>query len=323
MQNQTRRVGMEYRNVGNSGLRVSEIGLGTNQFGGKVDLQGTKNIISAAVDAGVNLIDTADIYQNGRSEEFIGQAIKGKRDQVLIASKVYYPTGEGPNQKSASFQHIMTGVEDSLRRLDIETIDLYQVHHWDERTPIEETMRALDLLIQTGKVRYIGASNFSAWQLTHANAVAELAGWARFISIQPHYNMLVRDVEKELLPACEFFKIGILPYFPLAGGFLTGKYLEGEEPPEGSRGESSQYVRQFMSRENFQALRKLKEFSKQRGRTINHLAHAWLLAHPMVSSVISGATRVEHVLDNTASAKWSLSPEEFREVESILGRESE
>lgn len=314
---------MDYRNVGNSGLRVSEIGLGTNQFGGKVDLQDTKNIISAAVEAGVNLIDTADIYQNGRSEEFIGKAIKGKRDQVLIASKVYYPTGEGPNQKSASFQHIMNGVEASLQRLGVDTIDLYQIHHWDDRTPIEETMRALDLLIQTGKVRYIGASNFNAWQLTRANAVAELRGWARFISIQPHYNMFVRDIEKELIPACEYLKIGIFPYFPLAGGFLTGKYLEGQEPPQGSRGESSQYVRQFMSRENFQVLQKLKEFSQQRGHTINHLAHAWLLAHPMVSSVISGATRVEHVLDNTSSADWSLTPEEFEQVESILEGEAE
>lgn len=309
---------MKYRNLGNSGLRVSEIGLGTNQFGGKVDLETTRDIISAAVDAGVNLIDTADMYQSGRSEEFIGQAIKGKRDKVLIATKVYHPVGDGPNDKSASYYHIMEGVEASLRRLDVEAIDLYQIHHWDENTPVQETMRALDDLVRSGKVRYLGASNFSAWQLTHANAVAELAGWNRFVSIQPHYHMFARDIEEELVPACEYFGIGILPYFPLAGGFLTGKYKEGEKAPAGSRGETSQYVQRFMTPENFQILRSLKAFAQERGHTVNELAHAWLLAQPPVSSVISGATRVEHVKANAASAAWELLPEEVEEVNAIL-----
>ncbi len=215
---------MHYRNLGPSGLKVSAIGLGTNQFGGKVDAAGVREIVAAALDAGINFIDTANVYQEGRSEETIGRAIQGMpRDQVIISSKVRHPMGDGPNDKGTSRHHILTNIEASLRRLDTGYIDLYQIHRWDPESPIEETMRALEDLVRRGQVRYIGCSNFNGWQMVHANAVAELHGWTKFISNQPHYHMLERGIEKELVPACEYFNIGILPYFPLAGGFFTGK----------------------------------------------------------------------------------------------------
>jgi aryl-alcohol dehydrogenase-like predicted oxidoreductase len=309
---------MQYRNLGSSGLKVSAIGLGTNQFGGKVDLQTTRDIIAAALEAGVNFIDTADIYQGGRSEEFIGQALAGNRSGVLLATKVYGEVGEGPNDRGASRHHIMQGVEDSLRRLQTDTIDLYQIHVWDEDTPIDETLRALDDLVHAGKVRYIGASNFSAWQLTWSNALAELRGWNKFVSIQPHYHMFEREIETELIPACQYFDIGILPYFPLAGGFLTGKYKEGEPTPEGSRGESSEYVQRYMTPENYSILDKLIAFALERDHSLNDLAHAWLLAQPQISSVISGATSVAHVQANATAGKWQLLEDEVSEVNEIL-----
>lgn len=309
---------MHYRQLGKSGLKVSAIGLGTNQFGGKVDLEGTKNILDVALDMGVNLIDTADVYQDGRSEENIGAALKGQRDQALIATKVFFKVGEGPNDRGASRQHILAGVEASLRRLQTDYIDLYQIHRWDAETPIEETMQALDDLVHQGKVRYIGASNFSGWQLAHANAIAELQGWTKFVSVQPHYHMMAREIEAELVPACDYFGIGILPYFPLAGGFLTGKYQEGQPAPEGSRGESSDYVKRYMTPDSYVKLNKLTAFAEERDHTINELAHAWLLAQPMVSSVISGATKIEHVQANAAAGDWELSPEEVAALNEIL-----
>ena len=309
---------MQYRSLGSSGLKVSAIGLGTNQFGGKVDLSRTKDIISTALDAGVNLIDTADVYQEGRSEEYIGKALKGRRDQALIATKVFFSTGKGSNDRSASRQHIFDGVNASLRRLDSDTIDLYQIHSWDAETPVEETMRALEDIVRAGKVRYIGASNYTAWQLTWANSVAEAHGWIKFVSVQPHYHMLERGIEAELIPACKNFGIGILPYFPLAGGFLTGKYQKGQPPPPGSRGESSQYVQRYMNEANYVRLESLQLFAQERGHSMNELAHAWLLAQPQISSVISGATRVEHVQLNTASVDWVLESEEVNQVNQIL-----
>ena len=309
---------MKYRTLGKSGLKVSSIGLGTNQFGGKVGADKTKNIIHAALDMGINFIDTADVYQEGRSEEFIGRALEGRRQDALIATKVYYQVGEGPNDRSASRQHIMEGVEASLRRLRTDHIDLYQIHAWDHDTPIEETMRAMDDLVHSGKVRYIGASNFSAWQLVSANALAKEKSWTKFVSIQPHYHMLERDIETEIVPACSYFGIGILPYFPLAGGFLTGKYSQDQPAPPGSRGESSEYVQRYMTPNNYTKVDKLKAFAGESGHSLNELAHAWLLSQPHVSSVISGATSVEHVQANAAAADWELAEEEIIEVNAIL-----
>ena len=309
---------MLYRSLGRSGLKVSVIGLGTNQFGGKVTRETAADIIHAALESGINFIDTADVYQQGRSEEAIGAALHGRRDRVVIATKVRHPTGEGPNQGGATRIHIMHGIEASLRRLQTDFIDLYQIHRWDNDTPLEETMQALEDLVRSGKVLYIGASNFSAWHLTWANALAELNGWTKFISLQPHYHMFERQAEAELLPACRYFGIGVLPYFPLAGGFLTGKYKQGQPPPTGSRGESNPYVQSYMTEANFSRLEKLQNFAQTRGRSINALAHAWLAAQPMVSSVISGATRVEQVLENAAAVEWQLSSEEEATVRNIL-----
>lgn len=309
---------MQYRNLGSSGLKVSAIGLGTNQFGGKVDQATVSNILSAAIDQGINFIDTADVYQKGRSEETIGKALKGRREQVLLATKVFLPTGEGPNQHGASRHHILKGVENSLRRLDTDHIDLYQIHRWDDKAPIEETLRTLDDLVTSGKVRYIGSSNFSGWQIAHAAHVAQNNHWHRFVSEQPHYHMLARELEKEILPAADHFGVGILPYFPLAGGFLTGKYKRDQPAPAGSRGETSQYVKDYFTDRNFEILGKLTAFAEERSHTMGELAHAWLLAHPQVSSVISGATKVEHLLANAAAADWELTAEEFNELIAIL-----
>jgi aryl-alcohol dehydrogenase-like predicted oxidoreductase len=309
---------MHFRNLGSSGLKVSAIGLGTNQFSGKVDLDTAKNIIHAALDRGVNLIDTADVYQQGRSEEYIGIALQGRREQAIIATKVRWRTGEGPNDVGTSRQHILNGVEASLRRLNTDYIDLYQIHRWDSETPIDETMEVFNDLVRWGKVRYIGASNFSAWQLTWSNALAEMRGWSKFVSIQPHYHMFERSIEKELIPACRYFNLGILPYFPLAGGFLTGKYKQGEPAPEGSRGETSEYVQRYRTPENFTKLEHLTTFARERNHTLNALAHAWLLAQPQVSSVISGATRVEHVVANSATGDWELTEDETAQVNKIL-----
>jgi aryl-alcohol dehydrogenase-like predicted oxidoreductase len=309
---------VNYRKLGSSGLKVSAIGLGTNQFGSKVDQQAAVEIVHAAIDLGINFIDTADVYQGGRSEEAIGAALKDRRSQAIIATKVGNPMGEGPNQRGASRQRIMDGVRASLRRLDTDYIDLYQIHRWDNDTFVDETMRALDDLVRFGMVRYLGASNYTGWQLTWSNAAAESLGLDQFVSIQPHYHIFERGIESELVPACRYFGIGILPYFPLAGGFLTGKYRRGEPAPKGSRGETSQYVQRYMTEANYDRLKKLEQYAQERNHTITDVAHAWLLATPEVSSVISGATSIEHVQKNAAGADWQLTPDELDSINQIL-----
>ena len=309
---------MQYRQLGNAGVRVSVIGLGTNQFGNKVDQQGVDAIVGSALDLGINFIDTANVYARGRSEETLGAALKGKWDRVVMATKVRSSMGDGPNDQGASRYHIANGVEASLRRLQTDHIDLYQIHSWDAATPLEETLRALDDLVRAGKVRYVGASNFAAWQLAKANLLAELRGWTPFVSIQPHYHMLERGIEQEIVPYCNAHKVGILPYFPLAGGFLTGKYRRGEPAPAGSRGESSPYVQRYMTDANYARIEKLEAWARERGHSMGELAHAWLLAQPQVSSVISGATKPEQVQANAKAADWALSPEELAQVNTAL-----
>jgi aryl-alcohol dehydrogenase-like predicted oxidoreductase len=309
---------MEYRRLGHSGLKISIVGLGGNQFGAKVDQSATERIVHAAMDLGVNFIDTADVYGRGRSEEVLGEALVGRWDKIVLASKVRSPMGDGPNDRGASRYHIFEGVHASLRRLKTDHIDLLQIHSWDAETPIEETMRALDDLVSTGKVRYIGASNYAAWQLCRSNDVAEMRGWAPFISIQPHYHMLERGVERELVPYCREFEVGILPYFPLAGGFLTGKYREGEPAPKGSRGENNQYVQRYFTSQNFAKLERLREWAEAHGHTVAELAIAWLLAQPQLASVIAGVTRQEQVEANVQAATWQLTPAEEHEVRAIL-----
>jgi aryl-alcohol dehydrogenase-like predicted oxidoreductase len=310
---------MEFRQLGKAGVRVSVIGLGTNRFGSEAVLQReVNNIIDAALDLGINLIDTANVYQGGESERTLGRALHGRWDRVVLATKFWYSVGEGPNDRGASRYHIMNAVEASLARLQSDHVDLYYVHRWDETTPIEETLRALDDLVRAGKVRYLGCSEFASWQLARANLLAEVRGWTRFAAVQSHYHLLERGVEREVLPYCRAHDVGFVPFFPLAGGFLTGKYKRGEPAPAGSRGESSGYVQGYMTEANYDVIEALEAWAQERDRALNELAEAWLLAEPAVCSVISGATRVEHVLSNAKAADWVLADEEVDEVRAML-----
>jgi aryl-alcohol dehydrogenase-like predicted oxidoreductase len=309
---------MEYRNLGRAGVKVSAIGIGCNQFGGKVDKDGTKAIVHRALDLGINFFDTADVYSRGVSEEYLGAALEGLRDKVVIATKVRHPMGDGPNDQGTSRYYIAKAVEASLRRLGTDHIDLYQIHTWYEAVPIAETMRALDDLVRAGKVCYIGASNFSAWQLCRSNDIAGMMGWEQFVTVQPHYHMLEREIERELVPYCTWANIGILPYFPLAGGFLTGKYKRGEPIPAGSRAERSPYVQKYLTDANFDKLDKLRAFAVLRGHSLHDLAFAWLLSNKQVSSVIAGATSPEQVTANAATAEWKLSAEEMDVLKTLL-----
>ena len=310
---------MEYRQLGSAGVRVSVIGLGTNRFGSDMLPQKEVcNIVDAALDLGINFIDTADSYTKGRSEETLGVASKGRWDRFVVASKFWFPVGDGPNDRGTSRYHIMNTLETSLRRLQSDHIDLYYVHRWDETTPIEETLRTLDDLIRAGKIRYVGVSAFASWQLAHVHLLSAVRGWTPIVVIQSEYHMLERDVEREVLPYCRAHNVGFIPYFPLAGGFLTGKYKRGQPAPPGSRGESSGYVQQYMTDAGYDKIEKLTSWARARGRGLNELAQAWLLAQPQVCSVISGATKLEHVLSNAKAADWVLADEDLEEVNAIL-----
>lgn len=310
---------MQYRQLGNSGVRVSVIGLGTNRFGTKVEQNDVNSIIDASQEYGINFIDTADVYTGGESEKSLGIALKGRWDKFVLATKVYFKTGDETNDIGASRYHIMNGVEASLKRLQSDHIDLYQIHRWDKNTPIEETMRTLDDLVSSGKVRYIGASAFAAWQLAKANLLAQFNSWTPFVSVQSHYHIFERDVEREVIPFCQEHNVGFIPFFPLAGGFLTGKYKRGEAAPAGSRGESSEYVQKYMTDANYDVVEKLTAWAEARERTMAELAHAWLMAQPQVCSVISGLTRMEHLAHNVKAADWNLTPEELVALDEIIG----
>ena len=310
---------MEYRRLGNSGLKVSEVGLGGNNFGWWADEETSIPVIDTAIDLGVNFIDTADIYDRGHSEEYIGKALKGKRTNVVLATKFGNPMGEDANQRGGSRRWVMQAVEASLRRLRTDYIDLYQMHVPDATTPIEETLRALDDLIRAGKVRYIGCSNFAAWQLCEALWTSRGNNLHSFISVQPMYNILARQIEGELVPCCQAYGIGIIPYSPLASGFLTGKYRKGEEPPAGARlSGPDPRLRRVFSDDNWDRLGKLEAYAKERDHTVGELAIAWLLAKPMVATVIAGARKTEQVTANVAAGDWKLTPEEVAEIEALL-----
>jgi aryl-alcohol dehydrogenase-like predicted oxidoreductase len=310
---------MEYRRLGNSGLMVSEVGLGGNNFGWWADEASSIPVIHHAIDLGVNFIDTADVYDRGHSEEFIGGAIQGKRTDLVIATKFANQMGSDPNHRGGSRRYIMQAVEASLRRLRTDYVDLYQMHITDATTPIEETLRALDDLVRDGKVRYIGCSNFAAWQMCEAIWTSRVHNLHSFVSVQPMYNILSRQIERELVPCCQAYGVGIIPYSPLASGFLTGKYRKGEEPPAGARlsGPDPRFQRVF-TEENWDRLAKLEAFATERDHTVGELAIAWLLAKPMVSTVIAGARKPEQVTANVAAGDWKLTPVEVTEVEALL-----
>jgi aryl-alcohol dehydrogenase-like predicted oxidoreductase len=312
---------MEYRQLGRSGLRVSAIGLGGNTFGRTVDAAGTAAIVSRALDLGVNFVDTADIYTAGQSEEFIGQALRGQRERMLVATKVGMRAGDGPNDHGAARKRVIEGCEASLRRLGVETIDLYQIHEFDPATPQAETLGALDELVRAGKVRYIGCSNYAAWQVTQALWVSEQEHLARFITVQPEYSLLERGVEAELAPCCQALGLGILPYFPLGAGVLTGKYRPGEPPPEGTRGHANPRFESRLGRATLETVQRLDAWAHERDHTVGELALAWLLAQPAVSTVIPSARRPEQVEANVRAGEWHLSAGDLRAVDAVLAGE--
>ncbi|SVA42812.1 uncharacterized protein METZ01_LOCUS95666 [marine metagenome] len=307
---------MKYRKLGSSGLEVSEIGLGTNNFGPRLDFESSDRVISQCIDSGINLIDTSNSYGATVSEEYIGRSLTGRRDSVVLATKVSSRMSEGPNQAGNSRIHIMDQIEGSLSRLQTDYIDLYQIHWWDDDTPIEETLRVLDDLVRDGKLRYFGCSNFSSWQVCEAVWTSRSVGISSFVSVQPHYSMMERSIESELLPFCQKYGVGVLPYYPLANGFLTGKYRRGEDIPEGTR--LGVNDRGMFTEENFDLIEKLDSFSSKRDKTVLDLAFAWLLARGEISSVIAGATSPEQVVSNAATAEFTLTNEEYDEVTSIL-----
>mgnify|MGYP003319489706 FL=1 len=307
---------MKYRKLGGSGLEVSEIGLGTNNFGQRLDFESSDRVISQCIDSGINLIDTSNSYGATLSEEYIGRSLVGRRDGVVLATKVSSRMAEGPNQAGNSRIHIMDQIDASLARLQTDYIDLYQIHWWDDNTPIEETLRALDDLVRDGKIRYFGCSNFSSWQVCESVWTSRSVGINSFVSVQPHYSMMERSIESELLPFCQKYHVGVLPYYPLANGFLTGKYRRGENIPEGTR--LGVNDRGMFTEENFDLIEKLDSFSSKREKTVLDLAFAWLLARDEISSVIAGATSAEQVVSNAATAEFVLTKEEYNEVSSIL-----
>jgi len=309
---------MQYRRLGPSGLKVAAVGLGGNNFGRVTDVQTSERIIHRALDLGVTFIDTADVYGRGVSEEHIGRALAHRRVEAVVATKVGSPMGDGPNETGTSRKHVIDGVHASLRRLNMDHVDLLQLHRWDGESPIDETMEALDDLVRQGKVRYVGSSNFKAWQLVWSLWSSDRRGWVSMVSEQPHYNLLRRGIERELLPACEAFGVGIIPYLPLAGGMLTGKYKEHETFPPGTRFEHMTRFRDmFVTPRNFAIVRKLEPWARDHGHSLTELAIAWLLARPMVSTVITGVTKPEQLDANVKAAEWALTPAEVDEVASL------
>jgi aryl-alcohol dehydrogenase-like predicted oxidoreductase len=318
---------MEYRQLGRSGLRVSCLSLGTMTFGGKgpfgqvgsTDVPEARRQIDQALDAGVNLIDTADIYSTGLAEEIVGEAIHGgRRERLLLATKARFAMGDGPNDAGLSRQHLIDACDASLRRLQVDHIDLYQVHEWDGQTPVEETLEALDQLVRSGKVRYVGCSNFSGWQLAKSLGVSERRGLARYVSQQIHYSLQARDAEFELIPAGIDAGLGVLVWSPLAGGLLTGKYRRDTRPESDARhltdwGEPPVYDEDKL----YDTVDVLVEIAEGRGCSPAQVALAWLLQRPSVSSVIIGARTSEQLADNLGAADLALDEDEVARLDAV------
>jgi aryl-alcohol dehydrogenase-like predicted oxidoreductase len=316
---------MEYRQLGRSGLRVSTLTLGTMTFGGRgnfakvgdTDVAGARRQVDVALDAGVNLIDTADVYSAGASEEIVGEVLEGRRERVLVATKARMPMGSGPNDAGLSRHHLIASVEDSLRRLRTDHIDLYQVHEWDGRTPLEETLETLDTLVRAGKIRYVGCSNYAGWQLLKALGVSERRGVERFVSQQIHYSLQAREAEYELVPAGLDQGVGILVWSPLAGGLLSGKYRRGAEQPEGRQlsGWGEPPVRDEDAL--YDIVDVLVEVAEARGASPAQVALAWLLGRPGVSSVIIGARTDAQLADNLGAAGLELEDSERARLDAV------
>ena len=317
---------MEYRALGRSGLRLSVLTMGTMTFGGTGDFAkvGTTDValarrqVDMCLEAGVNLIDTADVYSGGRSEEILGEVLRGRRDQVLVATKVRMPMGRGPNDAGLSRHHVVSGCEASLRRLGTDHIDLYQVHEWDGHTPLEETLEALDLLMRAGKVRYVGASNYASWQLMKALGTAERHGLPRFVSQQIYYSLQAREAEYELIPLAVDQGLGVLVWSPLAGGLLSGKYRRGEQAPAGSRqltdwGEPPVHNREGL----YDTIEVLVSIGEEHGVSAAQVALAYTLGRPAITSVVIGARTAEQLADNLAAADLALTAAQRERLDQV------
>jgi aryl-alcohol dehydrogenase-like predicted oxidoreductase len=313
-----------YRFLGKTGVKVSKLCLGTMTFGTKWTHVGTMSqkeadaIVGRALEAGINFFDTADVYHSGESEEYLGKALGAKRGQAVIATKVRGRHSPDPNDVGLSRRHIRRSVEDSLRRLGTDWIDLYQLHGWDAMTPLEETLSTLDGLVREGKVRYIGASNFAGWQLMKALGISDRRGFERFVTLQPLYNLMMRDVELELLPLCRDQGLGVLPWSPLAGGFLSGKYRRGAPRPKGARREDGENAfLKFDEERGFQVVDALEEIGRAHGGTVAQAALNWVLARDGVTSVLIGARTLQQLEDNLNVLSWDLSPEEIERLDAL------
>jgi aryl-alcohol dehydrogenase-like predicted oxidoreductase len=312
---------MKQRNLGKSGLVVSLVGLGCNNFGWKTDLEGARKVVHKAIDVGITLLDTADFYGGrGGSETMLGQILGDRRKDIVLATKFGMPMDEAETLKGASRRYIIGAVEASLRRLKTDWIDLYQLHQIDSTTPMEETLRALDDLIRHGKVRYIGISNHPAWKVVEAEWISRDLGINPFVSCQNEYSLLVRTPERDLIPAMESYGIGLLPYFPLASGLLSGKYKPGKMP-EGARLTTvDRLADRYLNQANWQIVERLEAFCSQRGHTLLELAFSWLAARPVVASVIAGATKPEQVEQNAKVVDWELTPADLAEIDKLTAK---
>jgi 1-deoxyxylulose-5-phosphate synthase len=321
---------MEYANLGRTGVKVSRICLGCMSFGNdaawKVELDQAQKLVKKAIDLGINFFDTANVYSSGRSEEITGECLKDYRDRVIVATKVYFPMGEGPNDSGLSRRHILQQSKASLKRLGMDCVDLYQIHRWDYNTPIEETMRALNEVVHRGYAQYIGASSMFAWQFLKALYTSERLGLERFVSMQNHYNLLYREEEREMIPLCKEQGIALIPWSPLARGFLTGKYKRGEDP-KSSRYEGDKYLAErYFRAEDFEVVDAVVAVAKEKNVSPAQVALAWLL-HKGVTAPIVGATKIEHIEEAVEAMSIRLTTEELTRLEAaykphpVLGHE--
>ena len=307
---------MQFRRLGTTGLMVSELCLGCMTFGRELDEEGSKEIVSRFLEAGGNFIDTADVYERGASEEIVGRALKGvRREDVVLATKVRFPMGEGPNDVGLSRKHVISGCDASLARLGTDYVDLYQVHAWDAATPLQETLSALTDLVRAGKVRYIGVSNFAGWQLMKSLWVSDARGLERFVCLQPQYSLVERNIEREILPVCHEEGLGVIPWSPLGGGFLSGKYRRGEEPVQGSRiAEAVESMEEHWDRRaterNWRTLDVVGEISEETGKSYAQISLNWLLRQRGVTAPIIGARRLDQLEDNLGATGWELGEEQ-------------
>jgi aryl-alcohol dehydrogenase-like predicted oxidoreductase len=307
------------RTLGDSGLEVSVVGLGCNQFGRRLDLAGTRAVVDAALEQGMTLLDTADVYGRGKSEEYLGELLAGRRDQVVLATKFGLDMGDGKGPRG-SRDYILQAFEASLRRLRTDAIDVYYYHQPDGVTPIAETLGTLNELVQAGSVGVIAVSNFSAEQIDEAEEVAREHGFARFVAVQNEYNLLVRDAEPEVLPTCERLGLGFVPFYPLASGLLTGKYRRGEPGPPGARLTDRERI---ATDEQYETIAALGRFAAERGISLVDVAIGALIARPVISSVIAGATSPDQVRTNAAAARWQPSDEDLAALARLLDRPAE